>query len=88
MSKFSHGHHGVYENPKIRAAGNTVERVFGGWFTRLGEMGGGGGCQVPASGKANDAHFVGIDLPFLGMVACQSDCPLGIGKGDEGVTLR
>ena len=87
VSMLAHGHHGVDQNGEVGPAGNPVKGVLGGWSYCLGEMGGGGGGKMPACGKANDAHLVGIDLPFLGPLTDQSDGLLGILERNEGTTL-
>lgn len=87
VSVLAHGDHGVDQNGEVKSAGNPVERVLGGRLTRVGEVSGGGGGQVPPCRKANDTDFVGVGLPFLGLLTDQSDGPLGILERNEGTPL-
>ena len=69
-----HGDDGVEEDLEV---GRSIAR----------RMGGDGGGEVTASREAHDAHIVGVDVPLGGMAAHELHGLLGIGDGDEAVTV-
>ena len=84
----AHGHHGVDEYGEVGPAGNPIEGILGGWFPGLREMSGRGGGEMTAGGEANDADFLGVELPLLGLGSHRAYGPLCIHQGNEGAAPR
>src|SRR5688572_1048200 len=74
-----HADDGVAEDAQIGPAALAVDRIRGVGLTGI-EVGDGGGGEVSAGGRADDADAFWVELPFASTGANQSDGTLGVLK--------
>jgi hypothetical protein len=70
----------IYQDYKIGPSGGGIG-IVGVCFEL--KMGSGGGCQVASCGKPKDSNFVGVNVPFFGMLTDPTEGLLGILEGRQ-----
>src|SRR5690349_17799142 len=78
---------GIDDDGEIRAAGELVGGVNG-IVKAFVEMGGEGGGKMRSGGKAEDADFVRVDVPFSGALANDAEGALGVLQSGGGFGER